>query len=398
MKYFYILLPLLLMQAAFAFAQQKLPVIKAKSKHAAINDGGYLDKNAWTISPGIKPDIYTAERTRKTKWVTFYTDIDSIRVKVKPGTRFNFMVLLNGKDSCYTQIASAIPPEVDAGPKIAIQDTIPFTLTSYDAISFKAVINETDTVTLHFDTGSWNVRLTRDAIVKKTKLLSNQPEFVAGRAEPNFNKLNKVLKLQIGNLTFINPDFAATERTAHEMDGRFGWNLFEGKQVELDYDKSLLIIHSGRLLKAPKGYVKTNLEFRHSFMIVKGAMKKGGRECNSDFLMDTGSEQAIILDSAWTAAAAYADSLKLIRTIVLHNPRGDKFETRVVVAPGFEMGGLKLNNIPALILGARNPAGFSINDLGNDVLKRFNVIMDFKNDRIYWKANGLMNAAYREKS
>jgi len=27
--------------------------------------------------------------------------------------------------------------------------------------------------------------------------------------------------------------------TAHEMDGRFGWNLFEGKQVEIDYDRNL---------------------------------------------------------------------------------------------------------------------------------------------------------------
>jgi hypothetical protein len=396
MKYFYVLLPLILVQATFA--QSKLRVIKATSKQVAIKDGGYLDKNAWTISPGIKPDIYTAERTRKTKWVTFYTDIDSIRVKVKPGTRFNFIVLLNGKDSCYTQIASAIPPEVDLQRKIAFQDTIPFTLTAYDAISFKAVINETDTVTLHFDTGSWDVRLTKDAIIKKTKLLSNQEGYVAGRSAPNFNKLNKVVKLQIGKMTFMNPDFVATDRTAHDMDGRFGWNLFEGKQVELDYDKSLLIVHSGRLMKAPKGYVKTSLEFWHSFMIVKGTMKKGGRAYNADFLMDSGSEQAIILDSAWAAAAGYADSLKLIRTIVLHNPRGDKFETRVVVAPGFEMAGVKLTNIPALVLGTRNPAGFSINDLGNDVLKRVNVIMDFKNDCIYWKPNGLVGVPYREKS
>jgi hypothetical protein len=108
MKYIHLLIPFFLVQSIFA--QSKLPTIKATSKNVAINDGGYLDKNAWTLSPEIKPDIFTADRTRKTKWVTFYTDMDSIKVKVKPGTKYNFIVLLNGKYSCYAQIASAIAP------------------------------------------------------------------------------------------------------------------------------------------------------------------------------------------------------------------------------------------------------------------------------------------------
>ena len=281
---------------------------------------------------------------------------------------------------------------------MAVHDTIPFTLTSYDAISFKAVINDMDTVNLHFDTGSWDLRLTKDAIIKKTKLLSDQPEYLSGNSAPDFNKLNKVFKLQIGKLIFTNPKFAATDLTAHEMDGRFGWNLFEGKQIELDYDKGLLIVHSGKLIKAPKGYVKSNLEFRHSFVIVKGAMKKGEQKYSGDFLMDTGSEQAIILDSAWAASADFAKNLKLIRSIVLHNPRGVKFETKVVLAPAFEINGFELTGIPTLILGTRNPAGFSINNIGSDVLKRFNVIMDFKNDCIYWKPNKLVDTKYRERS
>lgn len=382
----------------FLDAQKRLPVIKATSKSVAIRDGDLLDKNAWSLSPGTRPDVFIAERTRKTKWVTFYTDIDSIRVKVKPGTIYDFVILLNDKDSCYTQIASAVPPDDKTEREMVIHDTIPFTLTSYNAISFKATINDVDTVTLHLDTGSWDLRLTKDAVMKKTKLLSSQSGYLSGKAAPDFNKLNKVFKLQIGKLIFANPKFAVTDLTAHEMDGRFGWNLFEGKQVELDYDKSRLIVHSGKLKKAPRGYVKSDLEFRHSFMIVKGAMKKGTQQYSADFLMDTGSEQAIILDSVWAASSNFASNLTLLRSIILHDPRGVKFETKVVLAPALEMSGLEITGIPTLILGTRNPAGFSINTLGNDVLKRFNVMMDFKNDCIYWKPNKLVDVKYRERS
>jgi len=378
---------------SLSFAQTKLPLIKATSKRVSIKDGDIFSKNSWSLSPSARPDIYTAERTRKTKWVTFYTDIDSIKVKVRPGTRFNFVILFNGKDSCFTQIASAVSPEDKTLRKVVAIDTISFTLTTYNAIAFKAIVNGTDSVNLHFDTGSWDFRLTKDAIVKKTKLLAGQTE-----TTPNFKKLNKVHKLQIGKLVINNPDFEATDMTAHDMDGRFGWNLFEGKQVELDFDNNRMIVHSGKLIKAPKGYIKSNLEFRNSFMIVKGAMKKGDQLLPGDFLMDTGSGQAIILDSAWAASTDFAKGLQLIRSIVLHNPRGDKFETKVVLAPGFEMNGYALTNIPTLILGTRNPAGFSINNLGNDLLKRFNMILDFKHDCIYWKPNQFFDREFKKDS
>jgi hypothetical protein len=380
----------LLFLSSLSFAQTHLRVVRATSKIVSIKDGGVFSKSSWSLSPSARPDVYTAERTRKTKWVTFYTDIDSIRVKVKPGTRYDFVILLNGEDSCYTQIASAVPLEDKGLRKAAMDDTIPFRLTAYNAIAFKAVINGTDSVDLHFDTGSWDLRLTKDAIVKKTKLLAG------GSAAPNFNQLKKVAKLQIGTLVISNPECSATDLTAHDMDGRFGWNLFEGKQVELDYDHNRMIVHSGKRIKAPKGYVRSNLDFRHSFMIVKGTMKKGDRLLPGEFMMDTGAAQAIILDSAWSAAADFAKGLQLIRSVTLRDPRGLRFETRVVLAPGFDISGYSLTGIPALILGTRNPAGFSINNLGNDLLKRFNVIMDFKNDCIYWKPNKLFNMEFRK--
>jgi hypothetical protein len=395
MKYILLLISFLFIQ--LVFAQSKLHVIKATSKSVSINDGGFLDKNTWTLSPKARPDVYTADRSRKTKWVTFYTDIDSIRVKVKPGTRYNFIILLNGKDSCYTQIASAIPPEDKLSNRVAKNDTIPFTVTSFSAISVKTVINNMDTLNLHFDTGSWDFRLTRDAILKKTKLLSGQPDALAGKTKPDYNKMNKVFKLQMGSLVWNNPKLATTSLTAHEMDGRFGWNLFEGKTVEVDYDKNLLIIRSG-LPKEMKGYVRAKLEFIRSFVCAKASFKIENKKYTGSFLFDTGSDQALIVDSAWASRQNFPQNLKLIKSTVLRDPRGVEYETRTVLAPVLKINGFELTNIPTLMLGSKNPAGFEINDFGNDLLKRFNMILDFKNDYLYLKPNKLMNVKYRENS
>lgn len=82
------------------FAQKKLPIIKANSTSVDIKDDNQLIKNAWTIVPEEKLDVYTTSA----KKVTFYTDIDSISFKVDPKKQYDFIILVNGKDSARTQI------------------------------------------------------------------------------------------------------------------------------------------------------------------------------------------------------------------------------------------------------------------------------------------------------
>lgn len=378
-----------------AFAQSTAGrVVRATSKRVSVNDGGRIAKDSWTLSPQLKPDIYTADRTRKTKWVTFYTDIDSIRIKVKPGTRHNFVILLNGSDSCYTQIASAIAPESKEGKRTK-PDTIPFTLTAFNAIQVKALINGQDTLKLHFDVGSFDFRFTKEAILNKTSLLPNRNDVLAGRIKADYNHLKPVSTLQMGNITWKNPEIVPTGLTAHGMDGRFGWNLFEGKSVEINYDNNCLVIHP-KLPKKLKGYVKSDLEFLESFVCMKGIIRIGPHDYSGYFLMDTGSDQAMILDSSWTARQHVPkDSLKLIRSSTLKDPRGVSYEARIVQFPQVMLNGFGLADVPAYLLNSRNPVGFEVNYFGNDLLKRFNMILDFKHDVVYLKPNGLMPVAYR---
>ena len=377
--------------------QDALPIIKATSARVAINDGGFLDKNAWTLSPKARPDIYSADRSRKTKRVTFYTDIDSISITLKPGTSVDFIILLNGKDSCYTRISSAIPASAKTIGTKNKHDTIPFILTAYNSIAVKAIINNRDTVNLHFDTGSSGFRLTKDGVHTKTKLLANQPNALAGKATPNYANLEKISSIQLGKLLFKDPTVSITGLTAHEMDGRFGWNLFEGNVVEIDYEKRLLIIHE----KVPprlKGYTKSALKFIRSNVCITGDLLINNKIYKGYFSLDSGSGMALILDSLWAVKQQFPTNLPLIKTNKFRDPRGVVYETKVVRLPLIRLNRLDLTNVPATMLGSKNPTGFSINFLGNDLLKRFNTILDFKHDRVYLKPNRLITLAYGENS
>ena len=92
------------------FAQQTIPVIKANSKIVSIRDGDSIAKGGWTIVPETKPDIYVT--TNKNKKVTFYTDIDSISFVIDPTKKYDFIILLNNKDSAHTEIIY-MPPYLE---------------------------------------------------------------------------------------------------------------------------------------------------------------------------------------------------------------------------------------------------------------------------------------------
>ena len=98
---------LLLNSIQITYAQKKLTVIHASSSTVDIRDGKMLRKGYWNISPTTRPDIYTALSHN----VTFYTDLDSISFNpdLKHDT-FDFVIVLNGKDSAFTQIKYLLPP------------------------------------------------------------------------------------------------------------------------------------------------------------------------------------------------------------------------------------------------------------------------------------------------
>jgi Aspartyl protease len=367
---------LLLAISSILYGQQKLPVIQATSTHVSIRDGGILDKNAWRLSPKARPDIYVADRTRKTKWVTFYTDRDSIHIKVKPGSIFDFIILLNGRDSCFTQVKSAIPPHSDLAGEYTKPDSIPFTLTAYNAISVIATVNDSANYTLHFDLGSSGFCCTREVLARRPAI-------------------GKAIKLQMGTIIWDHPSLRPTALTAHDMDGRFGWDLFEGRTVEINYDKNLLIIRPN--LPRVKGYRRLKMDFIRSLICVKAGFDIAGQQQTGDFMFDTGSDQAVIVDSAWAKEHGFGVGSIVIKTKVLHDGNGGKYETRTVMGPAFQLGDVRLADVPTMILGSKNPVGLELNFVGNDLLKRFNMILDFRKDAVYIRPNQLFHSTFREE-
>jgi hypothetical protein len=359
-------------------AQKNLTVIKANSTKAFIIEAGEERVN-WHISPLTNPDIHTISKSVKPTWIKFITDIDSIKVKIKPGEHFDFIVLLNNKDSCNTRIES-MPVKNYSHQWLATHDTIPFTLTEFNNIKLRATLNKVDTLDLKFDSGTTGLLLTNDAIKNKTHL-------------PNTEKADNTL--QIGNLNWDSLQVYPVELSGQGTDGRFGWDLFDGKIVEIDYDKSIFIVHT-QLPAISAAYSKFDIEYSHTLFCIRGELQIKDKKYRNRFLFDNGYQRTIMLDTMLMYEQHYPKDLKVIKTVIMKNGAGKQIPVITVNNERLNLGKQSLYNIPVQLMTTGNPAGFKTHILGNEVLKRFNTIIDFQNNVVYLKPNSLIDLGYTD--
>jgi hypothetical protein len=107
MKFKFTLVAIISVLCQSIYAQAKFPIIKSTLNKVDIRDGKNLSKQNWTISPELNPDIY--ETSSLGQKVTFITDKDSISIKIKKDTEFNFTILLNDSIRANTQIKYKMP-------------------------------------------------------------------------------------------------------------------------------------------------------------------------------------------------------------------------------------------------------------------------------------------------
>ncbi len=375
------ILTLLLFSYCAANAQQNLPVIRSNSRDISVRDGLHLKKGTWSLMPERKPDIYFSEIPEKAHRISFITDIDSISFDMRYGKIREFIVLLNGKDSCYTRVSSTykeIQKYTQTTPIIG-PDTIPFTLGDSRKVYVEALLNGSKVKNIQLDLGAGGTVINEVAI-KKVKINFDGKVNLAN--SDGINEVRSASKntLQIGNLVWDSvPVVVARNMKPHE-DLIIGNYLFKGKILEINYDKKILVI-SDSLPAAIRIYTK------HDFILdggviphIKVTLNANGQKQTGWAMFDTGARTSIVGNHH--VPLLYRIGCELAAMIGL----GDKVSPRLSIDQ-YELSGFEYKT--------RNMNGPGLNMiLGNDLLKRFNLIFDNKTGHLYMKPNSLTSAPY----
>jgi hypothetical protein len=267
--------------------------------------------------------------------------------------------------------------------KLELSDTIALTINEHNTIFVKAVFNVKDTLNLNFDTGTTELILTNNVLNNK---LISKPELYS-----------TFYNLKIGKTNYKTKVYDA-ELAGHGTDGRFGWDFFKGKIVELNYDKNALIIHSElpKHVALDRKFIKLKMEFWKDLFLISSEIKENGVTNENLFLFDTGFDRTVMLDNDLLKEGNFpTNKMKVIKNKIMKGAQGNEISVIISNLKVLKIGKYKLKNIPVQITTTQKPLkDKNIHILGNEILKRFNIFLDFQNNIVYLKPNNMYNDLY----
>jgi hypothetical protein len=373
----------------FCLNAQKLPVIKATSKNVKIRNGEIFKENFWVIFPETKPDVYWVDFPKKEQTVTFITDLDSISFNTKYGNNYDFIILLNGKDSCYARIAANYPKSVSIKSSAPI-DTMPFTMKD-NRIYVKGSINSSKEITFQFDLGAGGIGMSfiNHKSVDKVPLKFDKTTSLSNSDGVNQTRMSSTNNIKIGKTEWQNIEIVESKNMNNYEDAIFGNGLFIDKYVEVDYNNSLLIIHDS-IPALLEQYKKIPIRVNQSVCPeVEAAIEIDGKQYKEWFGFDTGNTSNGIFNNGFLTKHNIYNRFSKIFAF------GDraiaKMPTLQFADYTFSEGTIVLernNNISS------NSSGGGV--IGNKLLKKFNFVLDTHDGYIYVKPSIYFNERNNE--
>ena len=278
-------------------------------------------------------------------------------------------------------------------PNIAA--TISFNFTTHNNISIPALINGTDSVNLMFHTANSYVGLIESAVKEMTSIQfdgSQEAEGWGGRGNSRYSKNNT---LQIANLSWDSVLITESKYSGHFTDGKFGLDKFPDKIVGLDFEKNLMTIYQ-ELPPRHDTYQKYKLEKDGSMLYLEGTSHIDGQTFQNKFLIHSGYVGTLLYDDKFVQENELNSKLTTTSVSELKDSFGNISKRKKVILPKLTIGGQDFMNLPVGIFDGQISRQ-KISVLGGDLLKRFHILIDVKNDTIYLKPNSLLSVKYSEK-
>ncbi|ACU61030.1 hypothetical protein Cpin_3567 [Chitinophaga pinensis DSM 2588] len=360
---------------------QRLPIVKAGNANAVITDGAYVRLN-WQLDPTARPDIYYVNVPSKPSQITLKTDQDSIRFQTKPGKAYDFIALLNGKDSCFIRIASIQDTLTQLRGRSVhpTSDTLPFVLHG-SRIYLKGILNNNKTVNVQFDLGAGTTCVNRQ-VAEKLGLQFDGKTVVTNTQGTNETGTSSGNTLTIGNISWEAVRLTQVGNMQEGEDLIIGNSLFRDKIIEIDYDNLRMIIHQ-KLPAYSRAFKRQAVWFEQNRPKFQAVVVVGGKSYPFWFLFDTGRDATMALGSDFTRHEQLWQKLDSLTMV----------NGRKIVRLNAEIAGVVF---PDIVTNAHPPdkPGSRTTLFGNQVLNHFNLILDNREGMLYLKPNSRSKEPY----
>lgn len=278
---------------------------------------------------------------------------------------------------------------------------VPFRLLSGGIVILKATINNHPD-SLHFilDTGSGGISLDSATHHKLNLPLTPSERTIRGLGGikkvsfANNNKLH-LPGLSVDNLNFhINDYDLLTSVYGIKIDGIIGYSVLSRYVVNINYDSSWMDFHTPGIFRYPKGgFMYRPLITSLPIMQVR---VKDEHSILARYYFDTGAGLCMLFSKEFTDDSMFI-SRKRPRVLTQGEGLGGKINMELTAVKEVKLGPYKFKNVPAYVFDDEyNVTSYPFLGglLGNDLLRRFNVILNYPRREFYLTPNTHFREAF----
>jgi len=179
-----------------------------------------------------------------------------------------------------------------------------------------------------------------------------------------------------------------------KIDGVVGFSFFRRYIVKIDYDVMQINVYTPGSLKYPRGGYLMRPNF--TTLPMQNAMVMDDRPINSRFIFDTGAGLCFLLSQDFVEDSAVLRKGRKIYPTQAEGLGGKKVMSLTVLKE-VKLGPYKFRSVPVHIFDDEyNVTTYPVlgGIVGNDLLRRFNLIVNYPEQTIHIKPNTHMNESF----
>ena len=272
--------------------------------------------------------------------------------------------------------------------------TIPFTMLTGGIVIIQATLDSgPDSLNFILDTGSGGISLdsaTCSDLGIKLQHTNRTIRGIAGIRPVDFAYGHKLHLpgLEVDSLDFhVNNYDILTSVYGVKIDGIIGYSFLRRYIVKIDYDNMKMEVLTPGTIKYPRG--GSLLKPRFSTLAMQDLYVRDAKGINSKFYFDMGAGLCLLLSKRFVDDSAVLNSNKKLFETQAQG-LGGKAEMNLTVIRDVKLGPYRFKKVPTYIFDDEyNATSYPTSGglLGNDILRRFNIILNYGKQEIYIKPN-----------
>ncbi len=187
-----------------------------------------------------------------------------------------------------------------------------------------------------------------------------------------------------GQMVMVMPYEAGRNKHHEGKDGIIGSSLFKHFVVSVDYDRMEITLTDPEQFRYTGKGAKIPLEIAQYPMVTGETEMESGKKVPVDLVVDTGNFDALTLNVGSADAIVLPDKNIEIYKVSLQK----EIPSRLGRIKGFRIGGFLFEDVLCNFAEKSPPPWEKEGNLGQEILKRFNVTFDFSRQEMFLEPNG----------